>query len=59
MARIQIKQVRSVIDRPERQKRTMQALGLNKIGAVREVENTAAIAGMVAKVGHLVEVTEL
>jgi large subunit ribosomal protein L30 len=59
MARIQIKQVRSIIDRPERQKRTMQALGLNKIGAVREVENTAAIAGMVAKVGHLVEVTEL
>lgn len=59
MALIQIKQVRSVIDRPERQKRTMQALGLNKIGAVREVENTAAIAGMVAKVGHLIEVTEL
>ncbi|KUG06488.1 50S ribosomal protein L30 [Solirubrum puertoriconensis] len=59
MARIQIKQVRSVIDRPERQKRTMQALGLTKIGAVREVENTPAIAGMVAKVGHLVEVTEL
>ena len=59
MARIQIKQVRSIIDRPERQKRTMKALGLNKIGAVREVENTAALAGMVAKVGHLVEVTEL
>jgi large subunit ribosomal protein L30 len=59
MARIQIKQVRSVIDRPERQKRTMQALGLTKIGAVREVENTPGIAGMVAKVGHLIEVTEL
>ncbi|KAA9338650.1 50S ribosomal protein L30 [Hymenobacter busanensis] len=59
MARIQIKQVRSVIDRPERQKRTMKALGLTKIGAVREVENTAAVAGMVAKVGHLVEVTAL
>ncbi|GAA4377172.1 50S ribosomal protein L30 [Hymenobacter koreensis] len=59
MARIQIKQVRSVIDRPERQKRTMQALGLTKIGATREVENTAAVAGMVAKVGHLIEVTEL
>ncbi|RAK66782.1 50S ribosomal protein L30 [Hymenobacter edaphi] len=59
MALIQIKQVRSVIDRPERQKRTMKALGLTKIGAVREVENTAAIAGMVAKVGHLIEVTEL
>ncbi|WP_400193480.1 50S ribosomal protein L30 [Hymenobacter sp. B81] len=59
MARIQIKQVRSVIDRPERQKRTMKALGLTKIGAVREVENTAAVAGMVAKVGHLIEVTAL
>jgi large subunit ribosomal protein L30 len=51
--------VKSVIDRPERQKRTVQALGLGKIGSTSEKENTPQIAGMVAAVQHLVEVTEL
>ena len=59
MARIKVKLVRSVIDRPERQKRTVKALGLGKIGSSKEVENTPQIAGMVAAVQHLIEVTEL
>jgi large subunit ribosomal protein L30 len=59
MAQIQIKLVRSVIDRPERQKRTVKALGLGKLGSVTEKENTREIAGMIAAVQHLVEVTEL
>ncbi|MCC2548337.1 50S ribosomal protein L30 [Hymenobacter sp. BT175] len=59
MAQIQIKLVKSVIDRPERQKRTIQALGLGKIGSISEKENNPQIAGMVAAVKHLVEVTEL
>ncbi|MBC6612027.1 MULTISPECIES: 50S ribosomal protein L30 [Hymenobacter] len=59
MAQIKITLVKSVIDRPERQKRTVQALGLGKIGSTKEVENTPQIAGMVAAVQHLVEVTEL
>jgi large subunit ribosomal protein L30 len=59
MAQIQIKLVNSVIDRPERQKRTVKALGLGKIGSTKEVENTPQVAGMVAAVQHLLEVTAL
>lgn len=59
MAQIQIKLVKSVIDRPERQKRTAKALGLGKLGSTTEKENTPQIAGMVAAIKHLVEVTEL
>ncbi|RFP66987.1 50S ribosomal protein L30 [Hymenobacter lapidiphilus] len=59
MAQIQIKLIRSVIDRPERQKRTVQALGLGKMNSTRTVENTTEIAGMIKAVQHLLEVTEL
>lgn len=56
MAKIRIKQVRSVIGRPEKQKRTIKALGLRKMNQVVEVEATPQIEGMVAKVAHLVSV---
>jgi large subunit ribosomal protein L30 len=59
MAKIKITQVKSVIDRPERQKKTMQALGLRKMNASVEVEATPQILGMVTKVNHLVTVQEL
>lgn len=59
MAKIRIKQVKSGIDRSERQKLTLQALGLRKLNATKEVEATPQILGMVKKVNHLVEVTEL
>lgn len=59
MKKIQVTQVRSVIDRPERQKRTMVALGLNKMNASVEVEATPQILGMVRKVNHLIKVVEL
>ncbi len=59
MAKIKITQVKSVIDRSERQKKTMQALGLRKINQSVEVEATAAIIGMVRKVNHLVAVEQL
>tara|TARA_R110001592_G_scaffold246068_1_gene507690 strand:- start:941 stop:1120 length:180 start_codon:yes stop_codon:yes gene_type:complete len=59
MAKVQITQVKSTIDRPERQKRTIQALGLGKIDRTVEVELTASIAGMINKVNHLVSVKEL
>ncbi|GAB3234072.1 50S ribosomal protein L30 [Hymenobacter seoulensis] len=59
MAQIQIKLVKSVIDRPERQKRTVKALGLGKIGSSKAVENTPQVAGMIHAVKHLLEVTEL
>ena len=56
MAKIKITQIKSVIDRTERQKRTVQALGLKKINHSVEVEANAAIIGMIRKVNHLVAV---
>ena len=56
MAQITIKQVKSIIDRPERQKLTMKALGLGKVNKSVTVEETPQILGMVQKVQHLVEV---
>lgn len=57
MAKILIKQVKSRIGRPERQKRTLDALGLRKLNQVVEKEDTPQILGMVNRVRHLVEVT--
>jgi large subunit ribosomal protein L30 len=59
MAKIRITQVKSAIDRPERQKLTLKALGLNKLNATREVEATPQILGMVGKVNHLLQVEEV
>ena len=56
MAKIKITQVKSIIDRSERQKRTMKALGLKKMNQSVEVEANAAIIGMVRKVNHLVAI---
>ncbi|GDX43592.1 MAG: 50S ribosomal protein L30 [Bacteroidota bacterium] len=59
MKKLKITKVKSVIDRPERQKRTMEALGLRKLHASVELEATPQILGMVKKVTHLVKVEEL
>lgn len=58
MKKIRITQVKSGIDRPERQKRTLKALGLTKLHASKEVEATPQVLGMVEKVHHLVKVEE-
>lgn len=49
---------RSVIGRPENQVKTVQALGLRKIGESREVKDSPTIRGMVNTVKHLLEVQE-
>jgi large subunit ribosomal protein L30 len=59
MSKIRIKQVRSQINRPQDQKRTLTALGLRKMNQVVEHELTPQIKGMVAKVNHLVETEEV
>ena len=59
MAKIKITQVKSGIDRPERQKKTLRALGLTKLHATKEVEATPQVLGMVEKVSHLVTVEQL
>jgi large subunit ribosomal protein L30 len=58
MATIKIKQVRSAIKRPARQKATMQALGFRRLNQVIEKEATPQILGMIKKVEHLIEVVE-
>jgi large subunit ribosomal protein L30 len=58
MAKIKITKVKSVIDRPKRQKDTMVALGLDKMHKTVEVEATPQIMGMVDKVKHLIKVEE-
>ncbi|WP_299000027.1 50S ribosomal protein L30 [Flagellimonas sp. S174] len=58
MAKIKVKQVRSSIKRPQNQKRTLEALGLRKIGQVVEHDSTPSILGMIDKVKHLVSTEE-
>ncbi|HVU83635.1 MAG TPA: 50S ribosomal protein L30 [Puia sp.] len=59
MKKIRITQVKSSIDRPERQKLTLKALGLKKMHSTREVEATPQILGMVRTVDHLLKVEEV
>lgn len=59
MSKVRISQVRSTIGRPERQKRTIKALGLGKMNKTVEVELTPQINGMINRVSHLVTVTEI
>ncbi len=59
MKKIKITLVKSPIDRPERQKLTLKALGLNKTNATKEVAATPQILGMIRKVDHMVTVEEV
>jgi large subunit ribosomal protein L30 len=59
MKKVKITQVKSAIDRPESQKLTLKALGLNKMNASKEVETTPQILGMIRKVEHLITVEEV
>ena len=58
MAKIRITQVKSKIGRPEKQKRTILALGLKKMNQTVELEATPQVVGMVNKISHLVKVEE-
>ncbi len=55
---IVVKQVGSPIRRPAKQRQTLIGLGLNKMHKIRELEDTPAVRGMVAKVSHMVEIIE-
>jgi large subunit ribosomal protein L30 len=58
MSKIKITQLKSIIDRPKRQKATMNALGIKKINQTVVVEATPQILGMVKVVNHLVSVEQ-
>jgi len=51
-----VTQKKSPIGRQSYQKKTLIGLGLNKIGRVKELEDTPSIRGMIEKVKHLVKV---
>ena len=55
---IVVKQIGSPIRRLQIQRQTLIGLGLNKMHKTRELEDTPAIRGMVAKIPHLVEIVE-
>lgn len=55
---IKIKLVRSKIGRKPNQIKTIEALGLRKIGQIVEKQDTPQIRGMINKVNHMVEVVE-
>jgi large subunit ribosomal protein L30 len=58
MSKIKIRQIRSIIDRPKRQKLTIEALGLGRPNWEKIHNDTPQIRGMINKVSHLVVVEE-
>ena len=55
---IKVTQTRSAIGRPERQALTLKSLGLRRLNHTVELQDTPTIRGMIAKVAHLVTVSE-
>lgn len=59
MAKLQIKLVKSTIGRLDKHKKTVEALGLKKIGQTVEKEDNAAIRGMIDSIEFMLEVKEV
>ena len=57
--KIKIKQIKSTIGAKKNQRETIKALGLNKIGKTVEKNMNPSIEGMINKVKHLIEVSEV
>lgn len=55
---VKVRQTGSPIRREGSQRKTLIGLGLNKMGRVRELEDTPSVRGMITKVSHLVEVID-
>lgn len=56
MAQVKVTQIRSIIDRPEKQKRTIEALGLGRPNQSRVHNDTPELQGMLRVVRHLIKV---
>ena len=59
MAKVKVTLKRSLIGRPETQRRTVRALGLRKINSIVELPDNPAIRGQLHKVEHLIKVEEI
>ena len=57
--KIQVKLVKSVIGTPQWMRTIVRTLGLRKLNDTNVVTDTGAIRGMVRRVPHLVELTEV
>ncbi|CAG1004863.1 MAG: 50S ribosomal protein L30 [Rhizobiaceae bacterium] len=55
---ITVEQIGSPIRRPKEQRATLVGLGLNKMHRKRTLEDTPAVRGMIASVGHLVRIVD-
>ncbi|CCG07866.1 Ribosomal protein L30 [Pararhodospirillum photometricum DSM 122] len=55
---VKVTQIGSPIGRRSDQRATLVGLGLNKMHRTRDLEDTPAVRGMIAKVAHLVRVEE-
>jgi len=59
MKKLRITQVKSGIKQPERQKRTLKALGITRMGRPREIEATPQVEGMIKAIQHLLKIEEI
>ncbi len=57
--KLKITQIKSIIDRPKDQKRTIKALGLGRPNYQKVHNDTPQIRGMIKKVSHLVKFEEI
>ncbi len=58
MTKLKVTQIKSKIGSNQRQKKTLEALGIRKMHNTIEVEDNPQILGMINKVKHLVKVEE-
>jgi len=58
MAKVTVRQTGSPIRRTKDQRATLIGLGLNRVGRTSTLEDTPSVRGMIAKLGHMVEVVE-
>ena len=59
MAKVRVTLTRSLIGRPETQRKTVKSLGLRKRNSVTELPDTPAVRGQLHKVSHLIMVEEI
>jgi large subunit ribosomal protein L30 len=59
MKKVRITQIRSAINRPNRQKLTIEALGIKKLNRPIDHEATPQVLGMIDKVKHLLKIEEI
>ena len=57
--KLKLTQIRSLIDRPQGQRRTVRALGLRRLHHSVVKDDRPEIRGMAAKVAHLVRLEEV